>query len=44
MPAALERDLRRRAKRLGLRKGSKRWRAYVFGTWARIKARRKGRR
>jgi len=37
MPAALERSLRRGARRAGLRPGGRRWRAYVFGTLAQIK-------
>lgn len=43
MPAAAERSLRRGARRAGLRRGTARWRAYVFGTLRRIRraARRK---
>lgn len=37
MPAKLERSLRAGARKLGLRPGSRRWRAYVYGTAARIK-------
>lgn len=37
MPQAAERSLRRGARRAGLRPGSRRWRAYVYGTLARLK-------
>jgi hypothetical protein len=41
MPAALERELRRRADRLGLR--GKRRRAYIYGTLARVEGRHRRR-
>jgi len=41
MPARLERRLRAGARKLHLRRGSKRWRAYVYGTLARVTRRRK---
>jgi hypothetical protein len=36
MPADLEKRLRHGARSLGLKVGSKRWRAYVYGTMARL--------
>lgn len=37
MPAEVEAALKASARRQGLKPGTKRWRAYVYGTLARIK-------
>jgi hypothetical protein len=38
MPKRLEQILKRAAKRAGLKPGSERYKAYVYGTLARLKA------
>jgi hypothetical protein len=40
MPAKEEREIRRSAKKAGLKTGSARWKAYLYGTLALIKKRR----
>jgi len=44
MPHKLEAAIRRSARRVGIRAGTRRWRRYVFGTLARLKGRRRRRR
>jgi len=40
MPAKEEKEIRASAKKAGLKEGSERWRAYLYGTLALIKKRR----